>query len=1364
VSGGGLFNQGTATLTDCTVSGNSASNSGGGLVDQGTLTLTGCTVSGNVATNNGGGLNCNIPTSGILTLTDCTVSGNSAGASGGGLNDVFGTITLTNCTVSANSATTGGGLHANGVANLTNTIVAGNTASTAPDVASGTVTSATISSFGSGYTSAPTVTISGGGGTGATGHATFNYDYDDLISITIDNGGSGYTSPPTITLSGGGGTGAAAIANIGVIISLGNNLIGKTDGGPAVWGGTDLTGTAAAPLDPKLAPLADNGGPTQTMALSADSPAVNAGTAVGAPSTDQRGYSRVGNVDIGAYEFGGTATQSQTITFGPLAAETYGDADFAIGATTTSGLPVVFTASGNATVYEDTGTSVWYARITGAGSATITAHQAGNVSYSPAPDVAETLAIDKATASITVTPYSVAYDGNPHTATGTATGVESPLPANLSGLLDLSGTTHTNPGTYSDTWTFEGNLNYASGSRTIVDMIAQPPPAVTSIATVSPNPRNAVVSSINVTFTEPINTSSLTSGALVLTDDGSINLINSGVSIMLVSGTTSTYTIGGLGNLTAAQGLYTLVVNAADIQNQNGIAGVNSLGTSWLMDTTAPSSHVVNSLAWAQSSDTFSVPVTFTDPRGAGGSPASGVTSLELFVSVNNGPFSLSQTMSLSSPEASGIVRFTFVGQDRNTYAFHGIALDAAGNTESKSPRAIEASTSVPDLHPPVTHVLAASPSYSWGSFPSSEFSGLAASSYSGGVFTINWAGADPDQNTGRPAGSIKLVDIYVAVDGSTTHTLIGQASGISPGSNGIYSGSLTYKALADGLSHTYAFYSVGIDDQRKAQPAPTVPDVTFSEIYTAPLAANLVVEKGIAERSFIQYLDVDFNQTVSANAELQSLQSGLTGASKNAYVELLWYGENLGSGAPKGSVNLFDTGTTAALSLSGNDLSINFGANGITSLLTEAGVSGTGKPTTNFGDGWFALGIDPSGNPSEHEAMWLTFFRLFGSATGDETVSGPYTTAGTDAALAYGAISQTGPLLNADVDGSGSVNSKDLSYTVVAKGAAVGATAPSTFPQFQLFAGGQTGTGPAVAALPAPATLITQKQVQALLPSAIDAWQTAGLDAADVRTLESVQTSVGNLGTSILGLEAGGELTINQTAAGYNWYVNAASASSQASAALGDEPMAAPGTAAASEVDLLTVLEHELGHVIGLADNTQAGDLMDITLGLGVRRAPTSEDVAAIVSTSSTLPPARAVHLAEPAFVQQRAAFASVLPVAVVNVSVPLPSVDVQRPQSSAVTGPVTRATVDAAMSAIQIGAGGNSDDRESTPVNQTPPKSAGSFTTIEVTPAARRRTTRAVLEHPRGVLSGSFTTKIRRPGQPFGYESNDSVSGKHH
>ena len=46
---------------------------------------------------------------GTMTLTNCTVSGNKVGLNGGGLED-YGTVTLTDCTVSSNSAPSGGGL------------------------------------------------------------------------------------------------------------------------------------------------------------------------------------------------------------------------------------------------------------------------------------------------------------------------------------------------------------------------------------------------------------------------------------------------------------------------------------------------------------------------------------------------------------------------------------------------------------------------------------------------------------------------------------------------------------------------------------------------------------------------------------------------------------------------------------------------------------------------------------------------------------------------------------------------------------------------------------------------------------------------------------------------------------------------------------------------------------------------------------------------------------------------------------------------------------------------------------------------------------------------------------------------------
>jgi hypothetical protein len=133
--GGGMANYGTATLANCTVSGNSTSAPylfGGGLWNTGTATLTDCTVSGNSAENGSGGglenLNGVAPATAAMTLINCTVSGNTA-QQGGGVDNLQGTVTLTNCTVNGNSGSTYGvgGLNNNGgTAAMTNTIVAGN--------------------------------------------------------------------------------------------------------------------------------------------------------------------------------------------------------------------------------------------------------------------------------------------------------------------------------------------------------------------------------------------------------------------------------------------------------------------------------------------------------------------------------------------------------------------------------------------------------------------------------------------------------------------------------------------------------------------------------------------------------------------------------------------------------------------------------------------------------------------------------------------------------------------------------------------------------------------------------------------------------------------------------------------------------------------------------------------------------------------------------------------------------------------------------------------------------------------------------------------------------------------------------------
>lgn len=76
--------------------------------------------------------------------------------------------------------------------------------------AAGALTSIAVTEGGEDYTTAPTVAITGGGGTGATAVAAVSGGA--VVSITITNPGSGYTSAPTVSLTGGDGTGATASA------------------------------------------------------------------------------------------------------------------------------------------------------------------------------------------------------------------------------------------------------------------------------------------------------------------------------------------------------------------------------------------------------------------------------------------------------------------------------------------------------------------------------------------------------------------------------------------------------------------------------------------------------------------------------------------------------------------------------------------------------------------------------------------------------------------------------------------------------------------------------------------------------------------------------------------------------------------------------------------------------------------------------------------------------------------------------------------------------------------------------------------------------------------------------------------------
>src|SRR5204862_471509 len=95
----------------------------------------------------------------------------------------------------------------------------------------------------------------------------------------------------------------------------------------------------------------------------------------------------------------------------------------------------------------------------------------GAANYNNIANTTITDTINKANATVVVTPYTVTYDGSPHTATYTIAGVNGEAGATV-GSVTLN-TTHTNAGTYStDTWSFTGAANYNNiASTTITDTI-----------------------------------------------------------------------------------------------------------------------------------------------------------------------------------------------------------------------------------------------------------------------------------------------------------------------------------------------------------------------------------------------------------------------------------------------------------------------------------------------------------------------------------------------------------------------------------------------------------------------------------------------------------------------------------------------------------------------------------------------------------------------------------------------------------------------------------------------------------------------------------------------------------------------------
>jgi len=268
------------TIDTTTFEGNTSTTNlyGGGAISAGGVSpgtrVTNSTFHNNKATNASGGNGGAIMVINVLVAQGCTFSNNQSTAGYGGA--VFAgandgaQFACVDCTFNGNSAAGGGAIAvgtASGTVELSNVTISGNTA-----------TDTAAHNFG-------------GGGTWGRANAR----------NTIIAGNTAADSPDCQ----------------GTLHSGGFDLIGNSTGCTITGGTGDHVGTAGNPINPHLSALGGNGGPTDTMALQATSPAGDAGDPsgckdhTGAPITqDQRGQPRVvdGNndgvtrCDIGAYE------------------------------------------------------------------------------------------------------------------------------------------------------------------------------------------------------------------------------------------------------------------------------------------------------------------------------------------------------------------------------------------------------------------------------------------------------------------------------------------------------------------------------------------------------------------------------------------------------------------------------------------------------------------------------------------------------------------------------------------------------------------------------------------------------------------------------------------------------------------------------------------------------------------------------------------------------------------------------------------------------------------------------------------------------------------------------------------------------